>query len=148
MRALVQRVKKAEVSVDEEIVGSIQEGLLVFLGIHKDDTKAQVRYLVPKIADLRIFADNEGKMNLSLRDKGLSVLVVSQFTLYGDCSNGRRPDFFSAMKGEEAAKLYQLFIEEFLKENIKVETGRFQAYMQVSLINDGPITILVETPVK
>lgn len=146
MRALVQRVKRADVAVNGETVGQIGHGLLIFLGIHKDDDLEKVRYLAPKVAKLRLFQDDAGKMNRSLIDTGGEALVISQFTLYGDCSSGLRPDFFSAMPAKEAVRLYEHFVAELKHEIKRVETGRFQAYMQISSVNDGPVTLMVETP--
>lgn len=146
MRALIQRVQSAEVAVDGETVGKIEKGLLIFLGIHKDDDISKVKWLAPKVARLRIFQDDAGKMNRSLKDIGGGALVISQFTLYGDSSTGLRPDFFSAMPAEAASLLYEQFVLELKREIAEVATGRFQAYMQVSLVNDGPVTLLVETP--
>nr|WP_239414321.1 D-aminoacyl-tRNA deacylase [Estrella lausannensis] len=142
----MQRVKRADVVVDGETVGQIGHGLLIYLGIHKDDDMAKVRYLAPKVAKLRLFQDDAGKMNRSLIDTGGEALVISQFTLYGDCSSGLRPDFFSAMPAKEAVLLYESFVSELKREIKRVETGRFQAYMQVSSVNDGPVTLMVEAP--
>jgi D-tyrosyl-tRNA(Tyr) deacylase len=141
MRALVQRVSEASVIVDCSIVGQIQRGLLIFLGIKQDDTEAQAEQLATKIAQLRIFPDSEGKMNLSLRDISGEMLIVSQFTLYGDTRKGNRPSYAEAAKPEKALMLYQCFIENCRSGGFPVATGVFQAHMQIRLINDGPVTI-------
>lgn len=145
MRACIQRVRRASVTVAGEICGQIGQGMLVLLGVAANDTEADARWLASKIAGLRIFEDAEGKMNLSLADVGGSMLVVSQFTLLGDCRRGRRPDFTAAAVPEMAERLYQLFVELVAKENIPVATGRFRAYMDVELVNDGPVTLIVES---
>jgi D-tyrosyl-tRNA(Tyr) deacylase len=141
MRALVQRVSEASVLVDCSIVGQIQRGLLIFLGIKQDDTEARAEQLATKIGQLRIFPDSEGKMNLSLRDISGEMLIVSQFTLYGDTRKGNRPSYAEAAKPEEALRLYQCFIENCRSRGFPVATGAFQAHMQVRLVNDGPVTI-------
>lgn len=146
MKAVVQRVKKAKVEVNGETTGSIDSGLLIFLGVGDGDSSKEVGWMAEKISGLRIFEDNEGKMNLSLMDVGGAALVVSQFTLYGDCRKGKRPSFASAAKPETANSLYEDFIELFRQKGIKTETGRFQAMMDVSLVNDGPVTLIIETP--
>jgi D-tyrosyl-tRNA(Tyr) deacylase len=152
LRALVQRVSSASVTVEGELVGAIDGGLLILLGVGKGDGDAQVRWLADKVANLRIFQDASGKMNdclldPSCRDKGMGALVVSQFTLYGDCRKGRRPSFVGAAPPEEANRLYEGFCQR-LRENgvCQVETGVFQAMMDVALVNDGPVTLMVETP--
>lgn len=145
MRILIQRVDSAQVSVEEECSGSIQKGLLVFLGIHKTDTEKSADELIHKLIHLRIFSDEKGKMNHSLLDMGAEVLVVSQFTLYGDCSSGRRPDFFQAAPPDVAKQLYQYFIEQLKKHVTKVETGIFGAHMMVSLANNGPVTFMIDS---
>ena len=148
MRAVVQRVTEAHVDVDNERVGEIQAtgpGLLILLGAGQDDEMKDVEYLAKKIAGLRVFEDTEGRMNLSLKDIGGSALVVSQFTLYGDCRKGRRPSFVQAMKPEHAERLVQAFVAELEGEGLKVETGRFRTHMQVSLVNDGPVTLLLDS---
>jgi D-tyrosyl-tRNA(Tyr) deacylase len=145
MRLVVQRVKHARVEVDRELVGRIGEGLLLLLGIKSDDSIEDVEYLVEKVLGLRIFEDHAGKMNLSIMDKGREILVVSQFTLYGDCRKGRRPSFDEAAAPELAVSLYDLFVEEIRKKGIKVETGRFGAVMDVNLINSGPVTLLLDS---
>ena len=145
MRAVIQRVKEARVEVDGEVVGRIGEGMLILLGAGKDDTEEDVRYLAEKIAGLRIFEDTEGKMNLSVTDTGGQVLVVSQFTLYGDCRKGRRPSFDKAAPPETAERLYELFISEIRGRGVKVETGRFRAMMDVHLVNSGPVTLMLDS---
>lgn len=145
MRAIVQRVKEARVEVDGETVGRIGEGALVLLGAGKDDTEEDAEYLAEKILTLRIFEDGEGKMNLSVTDTGGSVLVVSQFTLYGDCRKGRRPSFDKAAPPEEAERLYELFVAELRERGAKVETGRFRAMMDVHLVNRGPVTLMLDS---
>ncbi|MDI3547677.1 MAG: D-aminoacyl-tRNA deacylase [Halanaerobiales bacterium] len=145
MRAVVQRVKETKVSVNQEIKGKIGQGLLVFLGVGEGDTESDADYLADKIVNLRIFEDEEGKMNLSLFDLEGEILVVSQFTLYGDCRKGRRPSFFAAARPEKAEELYRYFINQVAGTGLKVETGEFQAMMDVELINDGPVTLLLDS---
>ena len=146
MRAVVQRAKRAEVRVDNRVVGKIERGLLVLLGVGQEDDRRDLEYLADKIANLRIFEDSEEKMNLSVLETGGSILVVSQFTLYGDCRRGKRPSYSSAARPEQAQKLYDEFVE-YLKEkyNIKVETGIFQVAMDVELINGGPVTLMIDS---
>ena len=144
MRAVVQRVKRASVTVEGNVTGSIEKGLLVFLGIEETDTLEDVKYICDKVANLRIFEDEQGKMNRSVLDEGGSVLLVSQFTLYGDARNGRRPSFSKASRPEHALPLYENAVR-LLKDTVPVETGEFQAMMEVSLLNDGPVTILLES---
>lgn len=146
MRALIQRVSQAKVEVDGAITGEIGKGLLVFLGVAKPDTAVDAGFLVNKVIQLRIFPDDEGKMNRSLADAGGSLLVVSQFTLYGDCRKGRRPSFDAAAPPDQARSLYEHFVTEARRAGVHVETGVFQAHMDVSLVNDGPVTLLVESP--
>jgi D-tyrosyl-tRNA(Tyr) deacylase len=141
MRVLVQRVTEASVAVDHVIVGQIRRGLLVFLGVHEDDTEANADYLASKVIQLRIFPDTEGKMNLSLRDISGEMLVVSQFTLYGDTSKGNRPSYSQAAKPEVAVRLYDYFVQISRDRGISVATGVFQTHMQVRLTNDGPVTL-------
>ena len=145
MRALVQRVTSASVWIDDVEVGSIGAGLLVLLGVADGDDEADARYLVDKVANLRIFADEQGRFNHSARDVGGGLLVVSQFTLYADTRRGRRPDFTRAADPETANALYQQAVEMFRETGLPVATGEFQAYMQVRLENDGPVTILVDS---
>jgi D-tyrosyl-tRNA(Tyr) deacylase len=145
MRAVVQLVKQSNVTVDQQIVGAIGKGFLILLGVNQDDTEQQATYLADKIANLRVFEDDDGKMNLSLLDTGGSALVVSQFTLYGDCRKGRRPSYSKAAGPEQANSLYEFFIGQLRNKGIEVATGQFQAMMEVSLINDGPITILLDS---
>jgi len=143
MRIVVQRVKHASVTVDGKIIGSIDKGLLLLVGFTEGDTIEKINYMVKKIINLRIFDDNNGVMNLSVKDVGGSILSVSQFTLYADASKGNRPSYIKALNGEEATKLYDLFNDK-LKEVINTSTGIFGADMEVDLLNDGPITIIIE----
>ncbi len=145
MRALVQRVKEASVEVDATVVGSIGPGLLVLLGVSSEDDESDVEYLVPKIANLRIFADDANRFNLSVADAGGDVLVVSQFTLYADTRRGRRPDFTRAAPPELAERLYEHTVSLLRETGLTVATGRFQAYMQVKSQNDGPVTIMLDS---
>lgn len=145
MRALIQRVKQAEVMVDNTRVSGIGPGLLVLLGVQEGDTEQNVGYLVEKIIHLRVFEDDQGKMNRSLKDLGLALLVVSQFTLLGDCRKGRRPSFTRAAPPEQAQALYTSFIEKAKLSGIPTAAGQFQAEMAVSLINHGPVTLMLDT---
>lgn len=145
MRALLQRVIEARVTVDHAVVGQIGAGLLVLLGVSRLDTEADAEFVVQKVLNLRIFNDEDGKMNHSVLDTGGSLLVVSQFTLYGDCGKGRRPSFDAAAPAAQAQLLYEHFIAIARRANLHVETGIFQADMAVSLVNDGPVTLLVES---
>ncbi|MFW6022869.1 MAG: D-aminoacyl-tRNA deacylase [Halanaerobiaceae bacterium] len=145
MRAVIQRVKEASVSVDKDIIGAIDSGLLVFLGIGKEDSVDDIKYMVDKIVNLRIFEDEDGKMNLSTLDLKNDILIVSQFTLYGDCRKGRRPGFSSAALPDNAEKLYEEFLNEAEKTGLRIEKGKFQAYMNVELVNDGPVTLLIDS---
>ena len=145
MRAVIQRVKSASVTVDGRVVSEIREGLLVFLGVAQEDTPADVDYMASKIANLRIFEDDEGLMNLSILDAGGEALVVSQFTLCGDCRKGRRPSFIAAARPEKADPLYQAFMDEISRLGVPVKAGVFQAMMDVELINDGPVTMLLDS---
>jgi len=145
MRAVIQRVSHAKVTVDGEIVGEIGEGILVLLGVAEDDSVKEAVYLLEKTLNLRIFEDADGKMNLSLLDIKGELLVVSQFTLYGDVRKGRRPSFIRAAAPDEANRLYEFYVGEARKRIGKVETGRFQAMMTVELVNDGPVTILLDS---
>ncbi len=144
MRACIQRVLRASVTVAGETCGSIGSGMLVLLGIAPNDTETDARWLAEKIAGLRIFEDAGQKMNLSLADVGGAMLVVSQFTLLGDCRRGRRPDFTAAAPPEQAERLYDVFIAAVAKQGVPVVTGRFREHMQVELVNDGPVTLIVE----
>lgn len=146
MRAVVQRVSQAYVTVDGEEIGRIGPGLLVLLGVQNGDAEKEASYLADKIAGLRIFEDAQGKMNLSLLETGGSMLIVSQFTLLGDCRKGRRPSFTDAAPPAEADALYRRFCDLVRQKNILVATGRFQADMQVTLTNSGPVTMLLESP--
>jgi D-aminoacyl-tRNA deacylase len=143
MRLVIQRVKEASVRVDNKIVGKISQGALVLLGIHKNDLPEKTTWFVQKLIHLRFFSDHDGKMNLSLLDIKGEVLIVSQFTLYGNCKEGRWPDFFDAAPGALAEPIYEKFVGE-VKQHLPVQTGVFGAAMEVSLINDGPVTLLVE----
>ena len=145
MRAVVQRVTRARVTVADQIVGEIENGLVVLLGIARDDTKDDADYLAPKIIALRIFDDAEGRMNVSIKDVGGGLLVVSQFTLYGDVRRGLRPSWSDAAPPEVAEPLYDYFVESSRKLLERVETGSFRAMMQVELVNDGPVTILLDS---
>lgn len=145
MRAVIQRVSQASVSVDGSIVGRIDQGLLVLLGVAAGDGATDLNYLLKKTVNLRIFEDSAGKMNLALRDVGGSVLVVSQFTLHGDVRRGNRPSFIQAADPNIAEALYEEFVNRVREEGIDVQTGIFQADMQVSLTNDGPVTIIIDS---
>lgn len=145
MRAVVQRVDKARVEVDNKIVGAVDKGLMVLFGVAVDDTDKDLDYLVDKVAGLRIFEDSNDKMNLSVMDVGGAILAVSQFTLYGDCRKGKRPSFDGAAKPDVANAYYEKFVAKLRDKGIKVETGVFRAHMLVSLVNNGPVTILVDS---
>lgn len=145
MRAVVQRVNSSKVSVDGLAVGEISKGFNVLLGISKDDTIEDLNYIKDKIINLRVFEDSEDKMNLSLLDIEGEILAISQFTLYGDCRHGRRPNFMNAMGGEEAKELYEQFIELLKTSGLKVEAGKFGAHMVVEIENDGPVTIMLDS---
>lgn len=145
MRAVVQRVSRASVTIEGAIVCQIGRGFLVLLGVAEDDTQDDVIYLAPKVANLRVFEDDEGKMNRALADVGGSMLVVSQFTLMGDCRKGRRPAFVAAARPEQADELYRSFVAEVQGLGLQVETGRFQQHMDVELVNDGPVTLLLDS---
>ena len=144
MKLVVQRVKKAEVKVDGNIIGKIDKGFLVLIGIKVGDTKEQADYLVKKLCNLRVFSDENDKMNLSIKDVKGKLLIVSQFTLYGDCSQGNRPSFIEAARPEEANPLYEYFCNQCELNNIEVQKGIFGADMKVELLNDGPVTIVME----
>lgn len=145
MRAVVQRVSRARVSVEGSTAGEIGMGLLVLLGVGRGDAESDAMYLVDKIAGLRVFEDAGGKMNRSVVDAGGSVLAVSQFTLYGDVRRGKRPSFDDAAPPDEAKRLYEFFVEKIRALGLRCETGRFQAMMQVELVNEGPVTILLDS---
>ena len=145
MRAVVQRVKSASVKVEGKLVSEIGAGVLVFLGVAHEDTATEIEYIANKVANLRIFEDEEGKMNRSLLEMGGAALVVSQFTLYGDCRKGRRPSFIKAARPELANALYEEFITALEQQNIPTQGGTFQAMMDVELVNDGPVTILLDS---
>lgn len=146
MRAVIQRVSSASVKVDGEIKGAVQNGFLVLLGVHENDTEKDAEKLAAKISSLRVFTDDNDKMNLSLSDINGSVLVISNFTLYGDCSHGRRPSFFSAARPEKAEPLYEYFCDRMLKSGVSdVQKGVFGADMKVELLNDGPVTLVIDS---
>ena len=145
MRAVVQRVKSASVKVEGELVSEIGAGVLIFLGVAHEDTATEIEYIANKVANLRIFEDEEGKMNRSLLEMGGAALVVSQFTLYGDCRKGRRPSFIKAARPELANALYEQFITALEQQDIPTQGGTFQAMMDVELVNDGPVTILLDS---
>jgi D-tyrosyl-tRNA(Tyr) deacylase len=144
MRIVLQRVKTASVSINGQIVGTIGPGILVLLGVHKDDVPEKADFLAAKCVDIRIFSDEQGKMNRSLMDTGGEALVVSQFTLFGDCSKGRRPSFIEAAPPEKGKALYEYFVQRMKERVKKVETGVFGAMMDVMLVNDGPVTLVLE----
>ena len=145
MRAVIQRVTRAKVTVDGAVTGAIERGLLVLLGIGKEDSEAEADYVADKIAGLRVFEDDHGKMNRSVSKAGGAVLAVSQFTLYGDVRRGKRPSFDDAAPPEQARRLYELFVERIGHAGLRCETGRFQEMMQVELVNEGPVTILLDS---
>jgi D-tyrosyl-tRNA(Tyr) deacylase len=145
MRAIVQRVSRCRVTVDGTVTGEIGAGLLVLLGVSKADTEAGADYLVEKVIGLRIFEDAEGKMNLSVQDSEGAMLVVSQFTLYGDVRRGKRPSFDEAARPEEARRLYEYFVGKVRAAGLRCETGQFQAMMEVELVNSGPVTIMLDS---
>ena len=146
MRSIIQRVSEASVTVEGEIVGQIGPGLLVLLGVGHHDTDQQVAWMAEKLTGLRVFEDEQGKMNLSLIDTGGSMLVVSQFTLLGDCRKGKRPSFIDAAPPEQANALYEQFVGAVQGRGVTVATGRFRTHMEVALVNDGPVTLIVESP--
>ena len=145
MRCFVQRVKEASVTVAGETVGKIGPGYMVLIGVSVEDTEKDVRYMADKVPNLRIFEDAEDKMNLSLKDVGGEILAVSQFTLYGDARGGRRPSFIAAARPEAANELYEQLVASWREQGIHVETGRFRTHMEVGLVNDGPVTILLDS---
>lgn len=145
MNVVIQRVKNSQVTVKGNVVGKIDAGMLVFLGVSKTDTESDADYLVNKLINLRIFEDAAGKMNCSALDRGASFLVVSQFTLQGNCEKGRRPSFDGAADPQKAEALYNYFVVRLRQHQLKVETGQFQAMMDVSLVNDGPVTFILES---
>lgn len=145
MRAVVQRVKRAQVTVNGEIMGKIDRGLLVFIGVAHTDTEADANYLADKVTRLRVFEDDNGKMNLATGDVGGQILVVSQFTLFGDVRRGKRPSFDEAAPPQRARELYEHFVQRIHAMGLHCETGRFQEMMQVDLVNDGPVTILIDS---
>lgn len=145
MKAILQRVTHAKVTIDGQVSGEIGTGFLVLLGVAPEDTQEEALYLARKIAGLRVFTDENDKMNLSLKDVAGEVLVVSQFTLYGDCRKGKRPSFIAAARPETAIPLYERFVAELMDHDLHVETGWFGADMEVSLINDGPVTLILDT---
>lgn len=145
MRAVVQRVAKSSVKVDGNIVGEIAKGFNVLVGISKEDNFDDLNYIKDKVINLRVFEDENGKMNLSLKEVGGSLLIISQFTLYGDCRKGRRPNFMNAQGGDAAKELYDKFVSMCKEENIEVATGIFGANMEVSIVNDGPVTLLLDS---
>jgi len=145
MRAVVQRVSRAQVTVNGEITGQIGLGLLVLVGVRRVDTEADASYLAEKVAGLRVFEDDQGKMNLSVQDVGGSVLAVSQFTLYGDVRHGKRPSFDAAALPGKARQLYEFFVAQIRAAGLRCETGRFQKMMKVELANEGPVTILLDS---
>ena|ERR1051326_7659754 len=146
MRVVIQRVKQARVEVDGQVTGTIGPGLVVLLGIAKTDTEQEAEYLLKKVLGIRIFPDDNGRMNRNIQETGGSLLIVSQFTLYGDCRKGRRPSFDLAAGPEQAGRLYAHFVDEARKTGISVQTGVFQALMQVHLVNDGPVTLICDSP--
>ena len=144
MKIVLQKVKKASVSVEKKVVGEIDKGYCLLVGVHKDSTEADAKYLAKKIAEARLFEDENEKLNLGLKDVGGSILSISQFTLYADTKKGKRPSFTNAAGAEKANELYNRFNDYLREENIKVETGIFQTMMEVNIINDGPVTIIYE----
>lgn len=145
MRAVVQKVENSSVSVDGELISEIDKGFMVLLAVKDSDTLEDLEYIKRKIAKLRIFEDNDGKLNLSIKDVGGEILLISQFTLYGDARKGNRPSFIESAKPDKAEEYYEIMIEELEKEGVSVKAGKFQTHMKVSLINDGPVTILLDS---
>jgi len=148
MRVVIQRVSSARVRVEGKILGEIGKGFLVLLGVGKEDTEKDADWLAEKIVGLRVFEDEQGRFNLSLQEVGGEILIVSQFTLYGDCRKGRRPSFDHSAPPERAEKLYNYFVEKVKEKGIKVATGKFQALMEVELVNQGPVTLIIDTQKK
>jgi len=148
MRVVIQRVSSARVRVEGKILGEIGKGFLVLLGVGKEDTEKDADWLAEKIVGLRVFEDEQGKFNLPLQEVGGEILIVSQFTLYGDCRKGRRPSFDQSAPPERAEKLYNYFVEKVKEKGIKVATGKFQALMEVELVNQGPVTLIIDTQKK
>ncbi len=144
MRAVIQRVKEANVRVSEQVIGQIEKGLLVFLAVDQDDTEEKIVKMAEKILKLRIFEDDNGKFNLSLKDVSGSILAVSQFTLYGNCEKGNRPSFIEAARPDKAEPFYDKFVSYLREQGIKTETGKFQAMMEVNIVNDGPTTLIID----
>ncbi len=145
MRAVIQRVSSAQVRIEGEVVGEIGKGFLVLLAVGKEDSEKDADWLAEKIVGLRVFEDEQGKLNLSLKDVGGEILIVSQFTLYGDCRKGRRPSFDQSAPPELAERLYNYFVEKVKEKGVKVATGRFQAFMEVELVNSGPVTLIIDS---
>ena len=145
MRCVIQRVTEASVTVEGEVIGQIGRGFMVLIGVSAEDTDKDLKYMAEKVTNLRIFEDGQGKMNLSLKDVGGAILAVSQFTLYGDARGSRRPSFIQAARPEQANALYEQLVAAWRAQGLTVETGRFRAEMQVALINDGPVTILMDS---
>ena len=145
MRLVIQRVKKASVSIENKVYSSINQGLLIFIGINVNDKKADVSYLVKKLINMRIFNDSNDKLNLSTKDLNMPLMLISQFTLYANCKRGNRPSFVNAARSEIAKPLYEFFIKEIQKYNLNFKTGKFGAMMDIKLINDGPITIILDS---
>ena len=145
MRLVIQRVKQTSVSIDNKVYSSIEKGLLIFIGINVNDKKEDVSYLVKKLINMRIFNDNHHKLNLSVKDLNMSLMLISQFTLYANCKRGNRPSFVDAAQPDIAKPLYEFFIKEIQKYNLNFKTGKFGAMMDVKLINDGPITIILDS---
>ena len=145
MRVVIQRVKEAQVKVGSQVVGQIAQGLLIFLGVARSDSRTSADYLVKKVTELRIFEDAQGKMNVSAREAHAQFLVVSQFTLYGNCDKGRRPSFDQAADGAQGEELYNYFVEQLKAVVGEVQTGLFRAMMDVSLVNDGPVTLIIDS---
>ncbi|MDY4138238.1 MAG: D-aminoacyl-tRNA deacylase [Eubacteriales bacterium] len=145
MRCVIQRVTEASVTVEGQVIGRIGRGFMVLIGVSAEDTDKDLKYMAEKVPNLRIFEDEQGKMNLSLKDVGGAILAVSQFTLYGDARGSRRPSFTQAARPEQANALYEQLVEAWRAQGLTVETGRFRAEMQVALVNDGPVTILMDS---